>query len=349
MASCLLAALPGILRQSGQMVQSSPAQCDVPQLGVALQLHSAIRSFFPIAEYPLDAYEVLLDNFVGALDSPYVTVPEFRAVIAAFGERAPLLAHSNYGADFGFKPLAQSAAVRRHVPAAQAIGALWSSNHCFYADDSRADSWSCPVQFSHAEVARLAARANELQALYGMPLLHENPAFYVLTPGAEMPEEEFLARLVEASGTYLLLDLHNLYTNAMNFQSYDCQRYLDTIPLDRVVGIHISGGTHARGVYHAWHENSVPEPVWDMLEHVLRSTLVRAVIVEYQGRGRHDDAQILEADTHLDLIVRDLERAKNLWDRVYGPNSRRTTRVQTESVGPRDRVGAARHDQPTSG
>lgn len=300
---------------------------DLPQLGVALQVHNAIRTFFPFDTYPVDAYEVMLDNFVGALDSPYITLREHREYIVEFGERAPLLAHSNYGADFGFNPLEESAAVRRHVPAAQSIGALWTSNHCFYADDSRADSWSCPVQYSRAEVVRIAERARVLQDLYGMPLLHENPAFYVQTPGAEMPEEEFLARLVEAADTYLLLDLHNLYTNAMNLPGYDCQRYLDTIPMDRVVGIHLSGGTHARGVYHAWHEARVPEPVWEMLEQVLQSARVNAVIVEYQGRGRHDDAQILGADSHLDSIVGDLERARKLWDRVYGPNSRRMTRT----------------------
>lgn len=314
------------------MAQSLVRPRDLPQLGVALQVHNAIRAFFPFEDYPVDAYEVMLDNFVGALDGPHITLRQHLDDILTFAERAPLLAHSNYGADFGFDPLEQSAAVRRHVPAARTIGALWTSNHCFYADNSRADSWSCPVQFSRAEVDRLAGRARRLQALYGMPLLHENPAFYVQTPGAEMPEPEFLARLMEAADTYLMLDLHNLYTNAMNLPGYDCQRYLDTIPMDRVVGIHLSGGTQARGVYHAWHEASVPEPVWDMLDRVLQSARVGAVIVEYQGRGRHDDAQVLSAEAHLDLIVRDLDRAKAVWDRVYGASSRRTTRQNDAAV-----------------
>jgi uncharacterized protein (UPF0276 family) len=307
-----------------------------PQIGVAIQYNPEI-SWFPFEDQEIDAYEILLDTLVGALDSPYVILRDSIEGIAALRARATLLAHSNYGADFGFLPLEETAAVRLHVPAAQLIEAPWVSNHGFYADNSRSDTWSCPVQFSHAEVSRVAARAKTLQAIYGIPLLHENAAYYLETPGAEMPEAEFMARLVEAAGTYLHLDLHNIYTNSVNLKGFDCRAYLDTIPLDRVVAIHLAGGRYSRGTYHDWHDSSVPEPVWEMLEQVLQATRVGAVIVEYQGRGHHDDTPILEKNRDLEMIVNDLERAKSVWDRIYGPGSRRSTaRADTsddDSVG----------------
>lgn len=302
-----------------------------PQVGVGIQYNPHLH-WFPYETHEVDAYEVLLDTIAAALDGPYVTAPGAIQSLAHLRDRAVILAHSNYGGEFGFAPLEESAAVRRHVPLAKMLNSPWVSDHCFYAEDSWADTWSCPVQFSHAEVARLAERARALQACYGIPLAHENAAYYLPTPGAEMSEAAFMARLVEAADTYLHLDLHNIYTNSLNLPGYDCQAYLDTIPLERVVAIHLAGGRYARGVYHDWHDSSVPEPVWDMLEQVLQATRVGAVIVEYQGRAHHEDTIILAPERDYEVIVNDLERAKVVWDRVYGPRSRRSTRPANGSA-----------------
>lgn len=296
-----------------------------PQVGIGIQ-HNPHIHWFPYETCEVDAYEILLDTLAAPLDGPYVAMPGAVQSLAPLRERALLLAHSNYGGEFGFTPLEDSAAVRRHVPLARMIGSPWVSDHCFYAEGSRADTWSCPVQFSRAEVARLAARARALQERYGMPLAHENVVYYLPTPGGEMPEAEFMARLVDAADTYLHLDLHNIYTNSLNHPDYECRDYLATIPLERVVAVHLAGGRYARGVYHDWHDDRVPEPVWEMLEQVLEATRVGAVIVEFQGRAHHEDTQVLDPGRDLDMILGDLERAKSVWDRVYGPHSRRSTR-----------------------
>jgi uncharacterized protein (UPF0276 family) len=194
--------------------------------------------------------------------------------------------------------------------------------------------WSCPVQFSRAEVARLAPRLAALQRAYGIPLLHENAAYYFPFPGGDLSEGEFLARLTEAAGTFLHLDLHNVYTNSVNLRGYRCAEFLAELPMDRVVAIHIAGGSYARGVYHDWHDSRVPEPVWELLEQVLCATRVKAVIVEYQGRAHHEDAPEL---THsaIDMVRADVERATALWDRIYGPGQRHLTRNAASEAGHR--------------
>lgn len=291
----------------------------VPQLGVGLQFNPEIYDWFPFEQQPVDAYEVLLDSVMAPLDGRAVVVPGAMERLELLAERAPLVAHSNYGSDFGFDPLHETAAVRRHVPIARRLGSPWVSNHCFYADGSWSDIWSSPLQFSRREVERVAERASALQALYGVPLAHENAAYYVACVGSEMREAEFLARLVERAGTHLHLDLHNVYTNSVNHGGFDAWDYLGTIPLDRVIAIHLAGGSQYDGVYHDWHDSRVPEPVWDMLQHVLSRARVGAVFLEFQGRGHHDATRVLDRESDLEMIVADLERARRAWTHAYGP------------------------------
>jgi hypothetical protein len=298
----------------------------IPPVGVGIQYSQHISPWFPFTKQSVDLFEILLDSLMGPLDSPYVVIPGALESLASLRTKATLIAHSNYGNEFGFLPLEETTAVRRHVPIARMLESPWVADHCFYGEHSRWDVWSCPFQFSRREVERIADRARQLQKIYGIPLLHENAAYYFPFPGAEMSEAEFLAQMVELAGTYLHLDLHNVYTNSLNLSNYRWEDYLATIPVDRVVAIHLAGGSYSRGYYHDWHDARVPEPVWDMLEQILRATQVKAVILEFQGRAHHEDTRVLNREQDQDIIVADLERAKALWDCVYGPGSRRSTR-----------------------
>jgi len=143
-----------------------------------------------------------------------------------------------------------------------------------------------------------------------------------------MPEEEFLAQTLELSGTYLHLDLHNLYANALNHgaSGYSVERFLATIPLNRVISIHMAGGRWIDGQYHDLHDTPVPDAVWDLLDDVLSRARPGAVILEYETQALNCDGVTLDTARTTDLILADLERARNAWDHAYGPASRRTTR-----------------------
>ncbi|WP_437604016.1 DUF692 family multinuclear iron-containing protein [Sorangium sp. So ce590] len=289
-----------------------------PSLGVGLQYNPEILDWFPFEEMEVDAMEILLDTVMGPLDSPYVMKPGAKEKLDRLASKYKLLAHSNYGCDFGFEPLDTTPAALRHVALAKAIGSPWVANHCFYGDNSWLDIWSSPVQFSTSEVKRVAGRARALQEMYGMPLAHENAAYYIPCPGAEMREAEFMARLVDEAGTYLHLDLHNIYTNSINLPRFDLEDYLDTIPLDRVIAIHLAGGSWLDGLYHDWHDERVPEPVWDLLDRVLERARPGAVIIEYQGQAHHPSTRVLGRESDHEMIVRDIERARRAWDKAYG-------------------------------
>ncbi|MCA8251640.1 DUF692 domain-containing protein [Burkholderia sp. AU31624] len=300
---------------------------NVPTLGVGLQFNPSLIGWFPFLEQSLDALEILFDGVMTPLDGPGLMLPATVDMMSAVAARFPLVGHSNYGGDFGFDDLASTPAVRRHVPLAGKFNVPWVSNHCFYSDASWCDVWSSPLQFSHAEVVRVADRARALQDLYGVPLAHENAAYYRTCPGSEMQEAEFLARVVERSGTYLHLDLHNLYANGQNHgaSGYSIARFLDTIPMDRVICIHMAGGRWFDDQYHDLHDTQVVEPVWDLLDDVLSRARPGAVILEYEAEALHSREETLDIARSIDVVLADLERGRAAWDRAYGPASRRTT------------------------
>jgi len=73
----------------------------------------------------------------------------------------------------------------------------------------------------------------------------ENVAALLPPPGSHWSEEEFICRCVRGSGAPLLLDLHNLYANAWNFER-DPFAMLLAVPLEGVHSVHLSGGRVVR-------------------------------------------------------------------------------------------------------
>jgi uncharacterized protein len=307
-----------------------------PQVGVALQYNPKITRWFPFFDEPLDAVEILLDSFIGALDGPHLLHPPSVARLVELQQRFTLLGHSNYGGDFGFDPIEETAAMRRHVPLVRRLACPWVSDHCFYADQSWSDVWSSPVQFSEVELDRLARRARALQDAYGVPLGHENAAYYRVCPGSTMPEAEFIAGLVERAGTYLHLDLHNVFANEVNFKAdgYSVAKFLDTIPLDRVIVIHVAGGRWLDGVYHDLHDTAIPPPIWDLLDEVLARSTPGAVVLEWETDYLHEGGKPVTRDATIATMQSDLARAREAWDRAYGPHSRITTRELERRAAP---------------
>lgn len=283
-------------------------------IGVGLQYNPEILAWCPFEELEVDFFEILLDNIMAPLDGPQIIKPSSRKLIERLKEKWPLIGHSNYGCDFGFSKIEDTPAYRSHIELSKFIGSPWIANHCFYGDDSWLDTWSSPIQFSNTEIDRCADRAKKLQELYGIPLAHENAAYYMECPGGHMKEAEFMARLIDKSGTFLHLDLHNIYTNSVNLKDYELDDYLNTIPLERVIAVHLAGGSWYEGLYHDWHDSKIPSRVWELYEELLSRTTPSGITLEYQGQAHHPQTRVMsEGDTY--MIVEDLNKAKKIWNK----------------------------------
>lgn len=75
----------------------------------------------------------------------------------------------------------------------------------------------------------------------GAPAVLENIATLIEPPDSTLSEPEWVTAILTASASPLLLDLHNLYANAVNF-GQDPVEFLRRFPLDRTRVVHLSGG-----------------------------------------------------------------------------------------------------------
>lgn len=122
-----------------------------------------------------------------------------------------------------------------------------------------------PVPFTREALRHVATRVGKVQDFLGRPLVLENASTYVRFAGDEMTEWEFLAALVERSGCELLLDVNNVYVNAMN-HGFDPRTFIDAIPVGVVRQIHLAGHTDEGDHLVDTHDAPVSEPVWELYE-----------------------------------------------------------------------------------
>jgi uncharacterized protein len=131
----------------------------------------------------------------------------------------------------------------------------------------------------------------------------ENVATLIEPPGSDRDEAVWLSAIIRNSESDLLLDLHNLHANAVNF-SFDARDFISRIPLERVATMHLAGGKWI-GQRDAQrllddHLHDVPDPVYELLEAVA-------------ARARQPLTVILERDGNfpsIESLLAQLERAR---------------------------------------
>jgi uncharacterized protein (UPF0276 family) len=132
----------------------------------------------------------------------------------------------------------------------------WHSDHlCFSTYGGVVLHDLLPIPFKKEEVVRVADRIKRAQDAIGRPMAIENVSFYMHPGKREMTEAEFIARVCDAADCGLMLDVNNAYVNATNF-GFDVDAWMATVPLDRVVQMHIAG--HDWFTDGEWKSSDVP-------------------------------------------------------------------------------------------
>ncbi len=160
------------------------------------------------------------------------------------------------------------------------IKAPWWSDHlCFTGNDHNRLHDLLPLPFSKEAVTHVANRVKKIQEFMEVPFLLENISSYFVLPGSEMTEAQFIAEVLEEADCGMLLDVNNVYVNSYNMK-FDPIAYVDQLPIDRVVQIHIAGHRKVKSIIVDTHGAQIIQPVYDILAHVLQKTDVKAILLE---------------------------------------------------------------------
>lgn len=292
----------------------------LPKLGVGLAFQAPLKSLIEQPRGDFDLVEVVPDMLwsdLGPAQTPrFLDDVEYVAWLDRVARSMSVIPHGigmsiGSAAHFDEQHLHQMQRwhQRMHFP--------WHSDHlAFHIADHRGEAINVgitlPLPHDQATLDQLKPRIARVKEVVPTPFLLENNVYYFDIPHGEMDEARFLNELSHQCGCGLLLDLHNVYTNATN-HGFDAMAFVDELDLRQVGEIHVAGGMVLDGFYLDAHSGAVADPVWALLEHVLpRCPNVGAVVFELFGSWFEPVGE--------PRVRADMRRLKRLWQQCQKPH-----------------------------
>ncbi len=175
-----------------------------------------------------------------------------------------------------------------------------------------------PLPPSMAVLKVATERVARLGDIAGGPIGIENLAMAFGRDDA-LAQADLVRELCGQTGAFLLLDVHNLFCQAFNFD-LDPLALAERYGLDRVREIHVAGGgatypsaDPSRPFRCDSHDHDVPEPAFELLAALLpRTTNLEVVILERSDRSLFSvpEAERYRADfTRIRSVIEQIERA----------------------------------------
>ncbi len=159
--------------------------------------------------------------------------------------------------------------------------APWVSDHLSYNQTPEfATGFFLPPRQTPAGVGAVTASIDKLQQGLGVPIAVETGVNYLRTRSDELPDGAFVAEVVQSADCGLLLDMHNIFTNALNGRQ-PVDQFLAEIPLDRVWEMHLAGGMELDGFWLDAHSGAIPDALFGLCETLMpRLPNLAAIVFE---------------------------------------------------------------------
>jgi uncharacterized protein len=146
-----------------------------------------------------------------------------------------------------------------------------------------------PLPFTHAALDVLCANVQRVQERLQRPLLVENLSAYVQFAQADFSETAFLNTLCQRTGCQILLDVNNIYVNALNDQIagqagaplQHARQWLDGLEADCVGELHLAGHCVLDDIVIDDHGARVCESVWQLYAHAVQRFSNPPALVEW--------------------------------------------------------------------
>ncbi len=201
-------------------------------------------------------FELLTDNHLAAGGA-------LRRQAEVIAERYPVALHGVNLSLGGVDPLDFDylAKVRS---LAQRTGAQHVSEHLAFTARHQIHSHDLlPLPWTEEALHHVADRVGQVQDFLDQPILVENISTYLEYQHSTLDEGTFLRSLCEKTGCKLLLDINNVYVNAVN-HNQDAFAQLEAMPWEHVAEIHLAGHEARDGLLIDTHGGPVADAVLDL-------------------------------------------------------------------------------------
>jgi uncharacterized protein len=187
----------------------------------------------------------------------------------------------------------------------------WISEHVgFLGADRFSFTAPLPMPVYDQTIALGVRRVADITAAAGIPVGLENLATTLSIRDA-LDQGRFLREVVTPHNGFVVLDLHNLWAQAINCEM-DAQELFETYPVERVREIHVSGGSWSeskstsRLIRRDTHDDLVPDEVLELLTWAMPQCPALELVV-YERLGH----TLADPDSH-EPYRNDVRRVKDL-------------------------------------
>lgn len=246
---------------------------DIPNLGIGIGLRPVHYPEIFDLKPDIDWFEIISENYMVDGGPPIHNLEKIlerypvvqHGVSLGIGSPAPL--------DFEYLKKLKALAKKTKTP--------WISDHLCWGRRPGAHYHDLlPLPYKKEVVDYVAERARIVQDFLELPFALENLSSYVSFVGDEMSEWDFYTEVVEKADISMMLDVNNIYVSSRN-HSFDPFEYIQNIPLERVIQIHIAGHSDYGDYLLDTHDNYVRDEVWKIYEVVYKKTGGVSTLLEW--------------------------------------------------------------------
>lgn len=179
---------------------------------------------------------------------------------------------------------------------ARRVEPVWISDHlCWTGIDGLNLHDLMPLPYTEEALDHVARRVDQVQEALGRRLVIENVSSYVAYRHSTLTEWDFVAELARRADSLILLDVNNIHVSAVN-HGFDPRAYVDAVPAERVVQIHLAGHSDQGDHIVDTHDQPVAPAVFDLYRHAIARLGPVATMIERDDNFPPFDTLLAELD-----------------------------------------------------
>jgi uncharacterized protein (UPF0276 family) len=160
------------------------------------------------------------------------------------------------------------------------VNCKWFSEHISATNVNGVEIRSLmPIEFTESRVKIIVQKIKKIMALTNITFLLENITYYYSMPNNSLNEAQFITEILDKSNCGLLLDINNLYVNSINHQ-YDPYEFIDKLPLERLVEVHLAGCDYIHDMLVDTHASRTKKEVLSLFKYVCQKAYIFGVVIE---------------------------------------------------------------------
>lgn len=269
----------------------------LPYLGFGLGLRPEHYEDILKHRPPLDWLEIITENYLIPGGKPLYYLDRIRA-------HYPMVMHG-VALSLGSSDKLDLHYLKQLKDLAERVEPAWISDHLCWTGINQLNMHDLlPLPYTQQAISHIVSRVQYIQDYLQRPLLIENVSSYLTFIASEMTEWDFITEIAQQAGSYILLDVNNIYVSSVN-HGFNPLDYLNALPSAKIAQIHLAGHSNQGNYIIDTHDAPVIKEVWELYAQTIRKFGAVSTMIE-----RDDNIPPLKE------LMKELAQAKKITARI---------------------------------